>query len=280
MNTITFDKANQFVKDRFKNKTAIITGAGSGMGQAAALRLAKEGANVIVAGRRQAMLDKVVKQIVSEGGKALAVATDISREEQVANMVNTAIETFGCIDMAWNNAGILGEFKPISDITTKEFDHLMGINLRGTFLSLKYELQAMVKQDRPAVIVNTSSWTAQGAMPGISAYAASKGALDAMMRTTALEYGDRGIRINNVSPGIIATPMGVDAIGSEEAMRPLALHTPLQRLGYSNDVADAVLWMLSEDARFVTGQTITVDGGFTLGGLRPQFMPIIAEHFD
>ena len=280
MNSIVPEETNPFIKDRFKGKTAIITGAGSGMGRAAALRLAKEGANVVIAGRRQALLETVAEEIISAGGHALAVATDISQEAQVANMIETVIETFGPIDIAWNNAGVLGEFKPISDITSKEFDDLLSINLRGTFLSLKYELQAMLKYERPTAIVNTSSWTAQGAMPGISAYAASKGALDAMMRTTALEYGDRGIRINNVSPGIIATPMGVDAIGSEEAMRPLALHTPLQRLGYSDDVADAVLWMLSDDARFVTGQTITVDGGFTLGGLRPQFMPIIAGHCD
>jgi len=266
------------IKDRFKGKTALITGAGSGMGRAAALRLGKEGANVVVAGRRKQPLEEVVDIIVSEGGQALAIPTDVSDESQVIKLIDTIIETYGGLDMAWNNAGVLGEFKSIDEISSEEFDAVMGINLKGTFLSLKYELQAIKKHQQKAAIVNTSSWTAQGAMPGISAYAATKGALDAMMRTVALEFGDQGIRINNVSPGIIATPMGVEAIGSEEAMRPLALHTPLQRLGYSEDVADAVLWLLSEDARFVTGQNIVIDGGFTLGGLRPQFMPVIAEH--
>lgn len=263
---------------RFHGKTAIVTGAGSGMGRAAAIRLGEEGANVVLAGRRKAALEEVAECILSKGGKALIIPTDISDETQVQHMINTTISTYGSLDMAWNNAGVLGDFKPLSDISSQEFDDVMNVNLKGTFLCMEYELQAMIQLGGKAAIVNTSSWTAQGAMPGISAYAATKGALDAMMRTAALEVGDKGIRVNNVSPGIIATPMGVAAIGSEEAMRPLALHTPLQRLGYSEDVADAVLWLLSDDARFITGQNILVDGGFTLGGLRPQFMPIIAEH--
>ena len=267
-----------FIEDRFKGRTVVITGGGSGMGRAAAIRLGKEGANVVVAGRRKEPLEEVVDLIRGEGGRALAIPTDVSEENQVKKMIATTLDTFGCLDMAWNNAGVLGEFKSIDEITSEEFDYVMGINLKVSFFSLKYELRAIARNANNASIVNTSSWTAQGAMTGISAYAATKGALDAMMRTIALEYGDRGIRINNVSPGIIATPMGIAAIGSEKDMRPFALNTPLQRLGYSEDVADAVLWLLSNDARFVTGQNILVDGGFTLGGLRPQFMPIIAEH--
>ncbi len=266
------------INNRFLGKTAIITGGGTGMGRAAAIRLAKEGANVVVVGRRKERIEDVADLIDKEGGKALAISADVSDEEQVKHMVFTTVNTFGSLDIAWNNAGILGEFKPINEISIEEFDRITAINMKGAFLSIKHELKAVLKLGKKASIVNTSSWTARGSMPGISAYAATKGALDAMMRTVALEVGDKGIRLNNVSPGIIATPMGVAAIGSEQAMRPLALHTPLQRVGYSEDVADAVLWLLSDDARFVTGQSVMVDGGFTLGGLRPQFMPVIAEH--
>ncbi|WP_281368272.1 SDR family NAD(P)-dependent oxidoreductase [Neobacillus endophyticus] len=118
-------------------------------------------------------------------------------------------------------------------------------------------------------IVNTSSWTAHGAMPGTSGYAASKGALDAMMRTVALEVGPSNIRVNNVSPGMIATPMSQEVLSDETTARPFVRQTPLQRVGQSEDVADVVVWLLSDDARFVTGQSILVDGGYTIGGLRP-----------
>lgn len=260
------------LQQRFAGKTALISGGGTGMGRAAAIRLGLEGANVVVVGRRQEPLDEVVSLIASEGGQAFAVAADISEEADVKNMVTAAVERYGSLDLVWNNAGILGEFKPLSETTADEFDAVMSVNLRGIFLSLKYELEAILASGNAASIVNTSSWTAHGAMPGIASYAATKGALDAMMRTVALEVGDKQIRINNVSPGIIATPMGVSALGSKEAFAPFAKHTPLQREGTSEDVGDAVLWLLSEDARFVTGQSIMVDGGFTLGGLRPQFI--------
>ncbi len=257
---------------RFAHKTALITGGGTGMGRAAAIRLALEGANVVIAGRRIEPLNDVVDTIKQVGGTAYAIATDISQEDQIQHMVDSTIQQYGALDMVWNNAGILGNFKPLHETSSDEFDEVLNTNLKGIYLSIKYQLQAIMALGNGASIVNTSSWTAHGAMPGISAYAAGKGALDAMMRTVALEAGEYGIRVNNVSPGIIATPMGIDALGSEEAMQPFAKHTPLQKVGRSEDVADAVLWLLSEDARFVTGQSILVDGGFTLGGLRPQFM--------
>jgi NAD(P)-dependent dehydrogenase (short-subunit alcohol dehydrogenase family) len=143
---------------------------------------------------------------------------------------------------------------------------------------MKYELKAMLAAGVGGAIVNTSSWTAHGAVPGTAGYAASKAALDALMRTVSLEVGASNIRVNNVSPGIIATPMSEAALGDERAMRPFLLHTPLQRIGQPEDVADVVAWLLSDDARYVTGQSILVDGGFTLGGLRPWLNHVIAEH--
>jgi NAD(P)-dependent dehydrogenase (short-subunit alcohol dehydrogenase family) len=167
---------------------------------------------------------------------------------------------------------------PAHELPFDEFDRLLSINLRGVFACLKYEIAAMLDRGVHGAIVNTSSWTAHGAMPGIAAYAASKAALDAMARTVAVEVGDRNIRINNVSPGIIATPMGRAALGDDDAMRPFAPHTPARRVGESEDVADVVLWLLSNDARFVTGQSILVDGGYTLGGQRPWLNKAVSQH--
>jgi NAD(P)-dependent dehydrogenase (short-subunit alcohol dehydrogenase family) len=176
---------------------------------------------------------------------------------------------FGSLDIAWNNAGILGTFSPVHELSFEDFDTLMSVNLRGVFACLKYEITVMLDLGIRGSIVNTSSWTAHGAMPGTSGYAASKGALDAMMRTVALEVVPNNIRINNVSPGMIATPMSQEVLSDATTARPFLQQTPLQRVGQSEDVADAVLWLLSDDARFVTGQSILVDGGYTIGGLRP-----------
>src|SRR5882762_11648 len=195
---------------RFVGRTALITGGGTGMGRAAALRLGLEGANVVVAGRRVKELETVAEEIVSQGGKALAVPTDVADPTQVEALVDKVLETFGSLDVAWNNAGVLGAFLPVHELGFEDFDALMSINLRGVFACLKYEIAAMLARGIEGSIVNTSSWTAHGAMPGIAGYAASKGALDAMMRTVAVEIGASKIRVNNVSPGIIATPMAED----------------------------------------------------------------------
>ncbi|WP_185897363.1 SDR family NAD(P)-dependent oxidoreductase [Paenibacillus zeisoli] len=254
---------------KFEGQTAIVTGGGTGMGRAAALRLGREGANVVIAGRRTKELQEVYEEIVSQGGSALAVQTDVADPRQVEALVNKTLDVFGSLDIAWNNAGILGAFSPLHQLSFEDFDTLMSVNLRGVFACLKYEIAAMLDLGIRGSIVNTSSWTAHGAMPGTSGYAASKGALDAMMRTVALEVGPSNIRVNNVSPGMIATPMSQEVLSDEATARPFIKQTPLQRVGQSEDVADVVVWLLSDDARFVTGQSILVDGGYTIGGLRP-----------
>jgi len=269
---------NTYQTRRFTGRTVLITGGGTGMGQAAALRFGREGANVVVAGRRLNELDQVVQAITTEGGTALAIATDVADADQVEALVDKTITTFGALHMAWNNAGILGAFQPIHDMSLDDFDRVMATNTRGVFACLKYEIAAMRKTGTPGAIVNTSSWTAHGSMPGLAGYAASKAALDAMMRTVAVELGPEQIRINNVSPGIIATPMASGVLASETSARPFIQQTPLQRIGQADEVADAVVWLLSDEARFVTGQSLLVDGGFTLGGLRPWFNQFVAEH--
>lgn len=255
------------VQKRLAGRTALVTGGGSGMGRAGALRLARDGAAVVVAGRRRAELDAVVLEIERAGGTALAVPTDVSEPAQVRALVDLTVATFGSLDLAWNNAGLLGGFKPAQDTALETLDRLVATNFRGVFDCMQQEIRAMLAQGRGGAIVNTSSWTAHGAMPGLAAYAATKAALDALARTMAVELGPRGIRINNVCPGIIATPMADGVLEDETVRQPLEQHTPLRRIGQPEDVADAVAWLLSEDARFVSGQALLVDGGFTLGGV-------------
>jgi len=263
---------------RFAGKTVLITGGGTGMGKAAALRLGREGANVVIAGRRPAELNLVADAIITSGGIALAIPTDVSDEVQVEALVGRTVSEFGTLHLAWNNAGMLGAFAPLHEAGLADFDAVMATNLRGVFACLKYEIAAMLRTGVAGAIVNTSSWTASGVMPGLSAYAAGKAALDALARTVALEVGARQIRVNNVSPGIIATPMASGVLASEIAALPFRKHTALERIGQPEEVADAVLWLLSDDARFITGQSLLVDGGFTLGGLRPWFNDIVAQH--
>lgn len=248
------------------------------MGKAAALRFGREGANVVIAGRRPAELSLVVDEINTAGGVALAIPADVSDAMQVEALVKKAVGTFGALHMAWNNAGVLGAFAPIQDVSLADFDTVMATNLRGVFACLKYEIAAMLEAGAGGAIVNTSSWTASGVMPGTSVYAAGKAALDALMRTVALEVGAQQIRVNNVSPGIIATPMSSGVLASEAITLPFLKQTALERIGQPEEVADAAIWLLSDEARFVTGQSLLVDGGFTLGGLRPWFNKFVAEH--
>lgn len=251
---------------RLAKKVAIITGAGSGIGEASAIAFAREGAQVVLVGRRAEPLEDTATKIREAGGEALVVAADVSNAEAVDNVVASTLDEFGRLDILFNNAGIQGETTPVVDMPEASFDEIIAINLKGPWLMTRAALRAMIEAGNGGAIVNTSSFLSTGATAGSAAYSASKAGLDAMIRAIALEVGPEGIRINNVNPGVVDTPM-LQAHGAD-IVPPLAARAALGRIAKPEDIADVAVWLCTDAARFVTAQSILVDGGFTIPGPR------------
>lgn len=245
---------------KFADKVALITGGSTGIGRATALVFAREGAKVVVASRGVEGGEETVRLIKDIGGEAFFVKTDVAKASEVEALVNKVVETYGRLDIAFNNAGVEGQVKPIIEQTEADFDFVMDINVKGVWLSMRYQIPQMLKQGSGA-IVNTSSTLGLVGFAGISPYVASKHAVLGLTKSVALEYAKSGIRINAVAPGAIETEM-VNRVtdGNPEAMAQLH---PLGRIGKSEEIAEAVVWLCSDAASFITGQTLTIDGGYT-----------------
>jgi NAD(P)-dependent dehydrogenase (short-subunit alcohol dehydrogenase family) len=244
----------------FTGQVALVTGAASGMGLATARAFARSGAAVVLADRHEAALDAVTTALAREGHKVLGVTTDVTDESQAARMVERTVETFGRLDMAYNNAGILGPMGDVTDETAVAFDEVNAVNLRGVWTCMKHELLHMRRHGHGA-IVNCSSLGGLVGLAGRAAYHASKHGVIGLTKSAALDYAAKGIRINAICPGCIDTPMG-DAI-DPAAMREFLRDQPIGRMGTAEEIAAAVLWLCSPGASFVLGVALAVDGGFT-----------------
>ncbi|WP_321351241.1 glucose 1-dehydrogenase [Halopseudomonas oceani] len=245
---------------RFEGKTALLTGAASGIGKATAIKLASEGAAVVVADLHEQAALAVVDEITSAGGKAVAFGGDFTSPAVNEAAVAFAIEKFGALHLAFNNAGIIGPQGPLHDVTIDSYKKLIDINLDAVFYGLKYEIPAILAAGGGA-IVNTASILGLVGTPGYVPYVTAKHAVSGLTKSAALQYSSQGIRINSVHPGYIDTPL-LNELSREEYNSLVALH-PIGRLGTAQEVANVVAFLLSDEAAFVSGSQYTVDGGYT-----------------
>lgn len=257
------------LSNRFSGRTALVTGAGSGIGRAIALAFAAEGANVVVAGRRREPLDETVALIEAGaragGGKAFAVTADVSKAVDARALVQAAVDRYGSLDVAVNSAGIFRGGQPLADLTEEDWRAQLDINVTGVFLALRAEIAQMRAQPSGGAIVNVAStFGVHTSSPGAAAYAASKAAVAVLSKGAAVDHIREGVRINVVSPGATDTPMSLRA-GETEADRAERVRAtlPLGRISATSEVAAAVLYLASDDAASVVGTDLVVDSGAT-----------------
>lgn len=247
------------------NKVAIITGAASGIGREVAILFSNKDASLILCDIDKKGLSKTAGMIENQGGRAIPVVADVSSGKEVKQLVKEAIRQFGKLDIACNNAGVSGELASTADYPVKEWDRVMNTNLKGQWLCMKYEISAMLDNGEGSII-NVSSILGTVGYANAPAYTAAKHGLIGLTKTAALEYAEKGIRINAIAPAFIATPM-LERAGittdKEIKARTEALH-PMARLGRPEEVAEAAVWLASDESSFVTGHTLLVDGGYTV----------------
>jgi NAD(P)-dependent dehydrogenase (short-subunit alcohol dehydrogenase family) len=248
----------------FTGRVALVTGAAAGMGLATAQAFAEAGAAVVLADFRKDVVKAEAQKLAAPGHNVIAVACDVSDETQVEQMVERTVSEFGRLDAAFNNAGVMARIAPTADSTREDWDRVIGINLRGVWSCMKYELRQMERQGNGAIVNNASVGALTG-NPGIGSYIASKHGVVGLTRTAGLEYIKHGIRVNAVNPGLIDTQIARDVVsGDEQAYGEIAKHVPIGRAGRPEEIASAVLWLCSPGASYVVGHALTVDGGMTV----------------
>lgn len=246
------------------NKVAIVTGASTGIGYETARLFAREGAAVVVAARRQQELDALVDSISGEGGRALALAGDVRDEAFSRALVGLAVDRFGGLDIAFNNAGILGAMGSVPEMSQADWDQVISTNLTGAFLGAKYQLPAMVARNGGSLIFTSTFVGHTAGMPGMAAYAASKAGLIGLTQVLAVEHGPQNIRVNALLPGGTDTPAGREFADTPEALEFVHNLHALKRMATPGEIAQSALYLASDASSFTTGSAMLVDGGVSI----------------
>ncbi|MDQ6436670.1 glucose 1-dehydrogenase [Mesorhizobium sp. LHD-90] len=244
-------------------KICLVTGGGTGIGRATALKMADEGAAaIVIAGRRSAEGEATAAACRATGAESLFLRTDVTVEEDVSRLVATTVERFGRIDVAFNNAGHQEKRRPIEEQTGAIFDAVFDANVRSVFLCLRHQIPAMLVRGQGSIVVNASVSGVRNPNPGFSIYSASKAAVISLMRSAAMECAPRGVRINAVAPGRVVTDMMIAAAAGVGGLEAVAAGLPLRRMGQPEELAEAVVWLASDQSAYVVGHVLVADGGF------------------
>jgi len=243
------------------NKIALITGAGSGIGRATALNFSREGAKVALFGRTKETLKETAEMIGINDGDVIVIVGNVSSAEDISRAVSTVVNTYGQLDCAFNNAGIEGQFGPLATLDESIYEETLSINLKGVWLSMKYQIPALL-ENGGGVIINMSSDISTIGMPGTSLYTASKAAVDGLTRCGAMDYARQNIRINAVAPGSVENTAMTSRLWTEEQQQTNRASSPTGRLSTPEDIAETTVWLCSDRAKHINGQIINIDGGF------------------
>ena len=249
------------MKLSLNEKVAIVTGASSGIGRATAIAFAQSGTKVVVAARRIKEGEETVRLAKDAGSDAIFVQTDVTKATELETLVNKTLDTYGRLDFACNNAGF-GKTVPLIERSEEEWDKETDVNLKSVWLCLKYQIPAMLKTGGGAIVNMASMGGGVIGVPGLSSYNAAKGGVVGLTRSAAMEFAEQGIRINAISPGLIATDILSNV--TEEVLQQMVESIPLKRAGQAEEIASAVIWLCSEGASYITGQNLVIDGGFTV----------------